>query len=351
MIPVMRPKLPSFETLRPFLERIEQSSVYSNFGPLSWELRVEYSKYLQVPPEHIVPLANATLAIQGCLEILEEENWLIPDYTFAATACAAVSARKNVFITDVRKENFQLEYPDNVLRNDFGVIPVMPFGAPIVFEDWHGIDSLVIDAAASLGTTPPSFTGMPLNSMVVYSLHATKVLGAGEGALVICENENLARKLRAWSNFGFDGSRASVMNGTNAKISEYSCAIALASVSSFEAEKEEWENRLLYVKNLDYPKRMRTIVDGYPGFRPYWIIQVDNLIEKEQLVDYLHEKQIETRSWWGSPISRMPAFSKLENLTSGANSQYLSDTHLGLPLWKGIKDQELEYISKALSDF
>jgi dTDP-4-amino-4,6-dideoxygalactose transaminase len=351
MIPVMKPKLASFESLRPFLERIDQSSIYSNFGPLSWDLRVEYSKYLQVPPEHIVPLANATLAIQGCLEILEQENWIIPDYTFAATACAAVSAKKHIYIADVRDDNFQLEFPVNIMRNDFGVIPVMPFGAPIVFEDWQGIDSLVIDAAASLGTTPPNFAEMPLNSMVVYSLHATKVLGAGEGAIVICENEKLAKKLRAWSNFGFDGSRDSVMHGTNAKISEYSCAIALASISSFQTEKVDWENRLQYVQNLDYPKKLRTIVDNYPGFRPYWIIQLESLIEKENLVHYLNGKQIETRSWWGTPISKMSAFSSLIKFSDGTNSKYFSETHLGLPIWKGIEDQQLEYISQSLRNY
>jgi dTDP-4-amino-4,6-dideoxygalactose transaminase len=347
----MKPKLPSFDELKPFISRIDESNFYSNYGPLSWDLRVAYGEYLSIKPELIVPLANATLAIQGCLEILDQDKWLIPDYTFAATAHAATKAGKNVLIADVQRDNFQIALPKNVGLGEYGVIPVMPFGAPIVFQDWQDINSLVIDAAASLGTTPPNFAEMPSNSMVVYSLHATKVLGAGEGAIVICENENLAKKLRVWSNFGFDGSRDSVMYGTNAKVSEHTCAIALASITHFQKEKEDWESRLEHIRNLNYPPKMRTIVDSYPGFRPYWIIQLESLSQKESLVDFLFNLQIESRSWWGTPISGMPAFSGLNCLTDGANSLYFSEIHLGLPLWKGIQDEQLQYISDALRKF
>jgi dTDP-4-amino-4,6-dideoxygalactose transaminase len=304
-----------------------------------------------VSPDLIIPLANATLAIQGCLEILSQANWLIPDYTFAATAHAAVSARKSVFISDVRLDNFQLRIPEGLKRSEFGAIPVMPFGSPIVFEDWEGFDSLVIDAAASLGALPPDFSVMPQNAMVVYSLHATKVLGAGEGALVVCENASTANKLRAWSNFGFDGTRVASILGTNAKMSEYSCAVALASISELDTERHSWESAIREIQNLDYPVSFRTIVDSYPGFRPYWLIQLKNLYQKELMVKHLENNGIESRSWWGSPLSSMPAFTHLNKLSDTPNAKYLADTHLGLPIWKGITQSQLKFISECLRGF
>jgi dTDP-4-amino-4,6-dideoxygalactose transaminase len=350
-IPIMKPQLPTIDKLKPLFERIDQTNIYSNYGPVSWDLRLAYSKYLGVDPELIIPIANATLAIQGCLEILEQKNWLIPDYTFAATAHAAINSRKNLLILDVNLENYQAKIPENLNPDEFGIIPVMPFGAPVTFHDWCEFDSLIIDAAASLGAPPPDFTEMPLNTMVVYSLHATKVLGAGEGALVVCENIHLANKLRVWSNFGFDGIRSASTVGTNAKMSEYACAIALASILDLDEEKSEWERPLQEIRNLQLPDRYRTIVDSYPGFRPYWLIQLENLHQKEMMVKHLEENEIESRGWWGSPISKMPAFIHLNKSSETPNSQHLADTHLGLPIWKGITKSQLQSIAQCVREF
>lgn len=351
MIPVMKPTLPSFRELRPLLKQLDRSHIYSNYGPISWNLRLAYSRYLGVSPERIIPLANATLALQGCLEISEQHDWIIPDYTFAATGHAAVSAGKKIHIADVKKDNFHLQIPDDLDRKLFGAVPVMPFGAPIVFEDWLGFIAVVIDAAASLGSPPPNFDLMPENSMVVYSLHATKVLGAGEGALVVCSSDELAQNLRSWSNFGFDGSRQAVIRGTNAKLSETSCAFALASISKVKSESKEWIRALTLISSLDIPEIIRTKVDSYPGFRPYWIIQADSYQEKTMLTEHLRSNGIESRSWWPAPLSQMPAFSDLSKLGSGDNSRYFSDTHLGLPIWRKIPTKDIFFIASQVNHF
>ena len=100
IIPVMKPSLPGIDKLMPIFENIEKSGIYSNYGPVLESLKTKYAEYLAVDREKIVPLANATLAIQGALEILGQKNWILPDYTFAATAHAALTAKKNVLIAD-----------------------------------------------------------------------------------------------------------------------------------------------------------------------------------------------------------------------------------------------------------
>ena len=347
----MRPILPDYDALQPLLEQIDQSHIFSNFGPISMELRLEYSKYLGVSADRIVPLANATLAIQGCLEFFEQKDWILPDYTFAATGHAALAAKKEITLADVRPDNFQLEIPKDLDRSLFGAIPVMPFGAPVIFEDWAGFKALVIDAAASLGSTPPDFDLMPASSFVVYSLHATKVLGAGEGALVICHTKEDAQALMSWSNFGFDSTRLSAKAGTNAKMSEISCAVALASIRNIEMESREWCHALDLVEKERSSNLKKTIVDYYSGFRPYWIIETKNYSEKRALVEHLKSVGVESRSWWPAPLSQMPAFGHIATLKSSNNSLYFAERHLGLPIWKGISEKELKYINDAITTF
>jgi dTDP-4-amino-4,6-dideoxygalactose transaminase len=351
MIPVMKPSLPQAESLLNLLSEIDDNNIYSNYGPLSRRLQEEYSKYLDIAVDHIVPIVNATLAIQGALQILDQKEWVLPDYTFSATAHAALGANKSISLCDVDRRSMKMKVPDEFERRQYGALPVMPFGAPIIFEEWNGFNSLVIDAAASLGAPYPKFSTMPRDSMVVFSLHATKVLGAGEGALVICENASHAKKLRAWSNFGFDGSRISDIAGTNAKMSEYSCAVALSSILNFRTEKVQWENALELIRKAEFPGHLRTAVDGYMGFRPYWIIQTADSKKKIELSAYLSANGVESRSWWSSRISDMPAFSRLKKLHLTENAKFLAETQLGLPLWKGISENEISLISSHLSDF
>jgi dTDP-4-amino-4,6-dideoxygalactose transaminase len=227
----------------------------------------------------------------------------------------------------------------------------MPFGAPIIFENWQGFNSLVIDAAASLGAIPPDFNKMPQNTMVIFSLHATKIFGAGEGALVVCKNLDLAEKLRAWSNFGFRNSRIADSGGTNAKMSEFTAAIALASIRDRESEIDSWNSKLEYARQLDYPNEFRTIVENYPGIRPYWIIQLENLHQKQKMIEHLALNMVETRSWWSTTLSTMPAFTQLKKIINTINSKYFSETHLGLPLWQDISDEQLQHIAKCLKSF
>ena len=351
VIPIMVPKLPSFEVLSPFLREIDQSHIYSNYGPMTWKLRLAYSEYLKVEPELIVPLANATLAIQGSLEILQPLDWIIPDYTFAATAHAAVSAKKNVYLADVDCDNYQLQIPNEVDPKDFGIIPVMPFGSPVDFEKWQGFPALVIDAAASLGSPPPDFQKMPDSSIVIYSLHATKVLGCGEGALAVCSSVEQAVNLQTWSNFGFYGSRSSSILGTNAKMSEMSAAVALCSLLNLETEQSEWSLVSSYIRNLSIPERFNTKVQDYPGFNPYWIISALNLDERLKIENAFHQENIQTRCWWSSRISDMPPFSNLKKIVETENSKNLAETQLGLPFWRGISLESINKIGQVLIDF
>jgi dTDP-4-amino-4,6-dideoxygalactose transaminase len=347
----MKPSLPSYSSLLDSLLKIDESRVYSNYGQTSWRLRQKYGEYLKVNPEKIIPLANATLALQGCLELSKQAAWLLPDYTFAATFHAAISASKQITILDVYEGDFQIKIPESIDRSRFGILPVMPFGAPVELEKYFGFNGVVFDAAASLGSPPPDFSLMPKDSYVVYSLHATKVLGAGEGAIVVCENEDQAAELRAWSNFGFQGSRMSSIKGTNAKMSEFACAVALASISHIDIEKTEWVEALNHIRSANMPERFKTIVNSYPGFGPYWIIQTEDFQEKNDLELFLSKHEIETRSWWPSRISDMVAFGSLRRFEDTVTARRLANTHLGLPIWRGIGIENVNYIAKCLSQF
>lgn len=99
---------------------------------------------------------------------------------------------------------------------------------------------VVIDAASSFGTVTSeedeaSHFGRGFEGAVVFSFHATKSFGIGEGGLVYSMNHDLIKRIRQSGNFGFSSSRESVLQGLNSKMSEYTAAVALATLDQFEA--------------------------------------------------------------------------------------------------------------------
>ena len=159
----------------------------------------------------------------------------MPAWTFAATPHAARAAGLTPLFHDVDRRDLGARSGEvtETLRRISGKVERSwswsPFGAPLdvpaweAFEDRTGIP-VVIDGAASFDTVQP--THIPF----VVSLHATKILGAGEGGFIATTDSNLRDLLVGCCNFGFTETRIATIAALNAKMSEYHAAVALASL-------------------------------------------------------------------------------------------------------------------------
>jgi dTDP-4-amino-4,6-dideoxygalactose transaminase len=302
-----------------------------------------------VNKELVVALANATLAIQGLVSISNNGDWMVPDYTFSATGLSVLNARRKLHICDVSLIDWQIDM--NLISNRkkvFGILPVMPFGSAIDFNPYKDFNDVIIDAAASLGAPPPEFSEMPESWAVVFSLHATKVLGAGEGAIVVCGNRSQAESLRAWSNFGFSSNRVSDIEGTNAKMSEMNAAYGIYALQNSALEKADWlkSQDAVSSQTSNYP--WTTFVNSSAQFHPYWIASFKNNQEKKLVVSKLEQARIQTREWWAKPLSLQKAFSESESLTLNGNAKHLSDVHLGLPMYRGLSANDIQKICEVI---
>ncbi len=349
MIPVMKPKLPRIKSVEPYLAQMDDLRVYTNNGPLVRLLEKRHADRWGIDPQLVVSVSNATLAIQGCITVSPKNEWVCPNFTFAATAHAVIQSGKKLHLADVGETSWALNLVlISPKRSDLGIIPVMPFGAPVdlgLYADW---DHVVIDAAASLGSRIDGLSEFKSGHFIVFSLHATKVLGSGEGAIVVCGSNEAADELRSWCNFGFKNSRESMIVATNAKMSEVSAAYGLASLDGYLSEEEEWHRALEMKNRLVTSFGMSNHSDFYPGFRPYWIFDLKDY-DPIEFARVFNSQNIEIRRWWPKPISEMFGFEGKWNLL-GQNifSPLLANRLIGLPMFRDITESEIERISKAL---
>lgn len=348
VIPILRPKLPKAADVFSLLERIDQNRIYSNYGPILEEYKAEIARYLKIDPELIVILSNATLGIQGAVSILTPKIWQVPNFTFAASGLAVLQANKQVLLRDVNLETWKLDIPETKSVTSDGFLPVAPFGSPLDISEWSLIPNVIFDAAASLGAPILNIEELNSSSAIVFSVHATKVLGAGEGGIVICGSKEMADELKMWSNFGFTAARESAIVGTNAKMPEISAAYGLTSLLQRETEFEEWGDARNKISPIIKEFGIDNVTSTYCGSNPYWIISLDSKEQCDEMSEALKLASIESRKWWPHQLKSMPIFRDLEGVGKYPNSQDIIDTTLGLPFYRGISEIHIERIYKVL---
>jgi dTDP-4-amino-4,6-dideoxygalactose transaminase len=344
----MQPKLPKFNIVKPYLELMDQGKFYSNSGPLKNKLESRFSDFLGVHESQIVLCSSATLALQGAYYLSNQKKVLIPNFTFSATPLAAIMAGKELNLIDIVLDDFHIDIQGIILGEKELLSPVIPFGSSLNLEKYQNFETVIYDAAASLGNQNLDLSKLKQNHAIVFSLHATKVLGIGEGGIAVFGDPEKANDFRSWINFGFSGSRDSKILGTNAKMSEMHAAYGHAVLDNWEVEKQEWlvvREKAKHVQN-NFPELFKHNLEM--DISPYWL-SYSNPELKVEIVKTFKKLNIETRDWWSRGLHNMPAFSKY-NDKHFPITEKVADSSIGLPFFRDMKDSDFDRIHEALSN-
>jgi dTDP-4-amino-4,6-dideoxygalactose transaminase len=346
LIPVARPKLPEVEAVAPYLERMHKTRTFSNFGPLNAELEARMAAHFKVSADCVVTCSSATTGLTGAAFLSPEAEYVLPSFTFAATPLAVVAARKNLEFRDVREEDWRVDLSSADSR--VGVIDVMPFGALVETGGRARFRSVIFDAAASIGSIPRSGLELEKGWSAVFSLHATKVLGIGEGGVAVFGSPKTAHDFRKWTNFGFGESRTSSFWGTNGKLSEIAAAYGLAALDGWKGEVQEWEESNRRGARILSDLGLAGRPNAQVGISPYQITQFATAQAASEITSALKNKKIETKRWWPAGCHTMPAF-KFAPIKTLAITDLLSQTVVGVPMYRGLTNSEAERIREAIS--
>lgn len=354
-VAVARPRLPSAEAIYPYLQRIDDARWYSNFGPLLTEFEARLADRF-APGAQVVTVTNATQALTLALVAMDlpvGSYVALPAWTFVATAHAVVRAGLKPWFLDVDPDDWTLR-PQTVaalgngLANVSAVIPVCPFGAMVPIADWLAFREatgvqVLLDAAAAFDTLNDA--SLP----AVVSLHATKVLGLGEGGFLVTSDADLAAKVRQLTSFGFKGTRESLIPATNAKLSEYAAAVGLAALDGWPGD------RLRYMRAAQHLKIAligRPEVRLQAGWGSDWITSVCTVGLPAGSADHvaavLAEEGIDTRKWWDTGCHTSPAFADCRREDLKVTGDLAAST-LGLPFCIDMRADEVARLATALT--
>lgn len=350
-IPIFRPQLPAANEVAKYLERMDQSRVYSNGGPLVQLLERRYADFLAAPEESVVAVSSGTAGITAGVLAVDADNWIVPDWTFAATPSAVLRAAKTVTFADVDRVSGVLDpaYAADPSERP-GLLPVMPFGTFSLAQEFVSRDGVVVDAAASLPNAKGQLRHLARRSVVVFSLHATKILGCGEGGLVVCGSKELADDVRSIINFGFGHRRESVRPGFNGKMPEMSAAWALAALDRADEDLGRWSQQAAHAREVSRRLPLDLFSPAPHEVGPYWVMR--SSAEQGELpatlIDDLRVAGVEARRWWPKPCSSMPGFQG--NHARTPNAHWLARNTLGLPMSIDMRLSDFTRVVEVLGE-
>jgi dTDP-4-amino-4,6-dideoxygalactose transaminase len=163
----------------------------------------------------------------------------------------------------------------------------------------------------------------------------------------------LINQIRQAGNFGFSASRETISQGLNSKLSEYSAAIALATLDAFPEKIQirqqvfQWYlNEFHQIPTLKQEWQLqKTEGEIAHQFMPVLCPKNQSNID---FVKLLADNHIEARTYFSPACHQQQFFSSFER-TFMTNTNNISRRILSLPLWEGIEKSEIAQVTQILS--
>jgi dTDP-4-amino-4,6-dideoxygalactose transaminase len=348
MLRFIRPTIPEPREWLPFLADSYRQRLYSNFGPAATRLEEALAEKYGGGRRALLT-ANATAGLTVALQAFRVRgSVVVPAFTFPATAQAVLQAGCRPLFCDVSPRTWELDLDALAAllrgRNPIGaVIHVRSFG---FCRDLGPLENLlrgrgiplIIDAAAALGgrLDDGRWCGGQ-GDVEVFSLHATKVFGIGEGGVIFAPPEREA-ELRCVLNFGLQ-CRDIVLPGMNGKLSDFHAAVGLAVLARIDAFIERRTHiARRYARTFHHTAMLQLPpAAGAPSWQTFPLRLLDGSADALALRAY--EKGVELRRYYAPALTDSTLFA---GAASGRveTARALVRGMICLPIYSDMTDPE-----------
>lgn len=353
---VCRPLLPTAARLLPYLKSIDHSRWYTNWGGLAKALERRLSALFCLAEYGCTTTSNATDAITAALIALagrgstDRPYCLMPSYTFAATAAAALNAGYTPYFVDIDPMTFALS-PDELLNHRVlsragAIIAVAPYGIAIDTLAWQHVSHLsripvVVDAAAGFDAFLSGPGVIARDVPVVLSFHATKVFGVGEGGAILCGDLELAKRCRHALNFGFLGARRAQITGINGKMSEYHAAVGMAELDGWPSKRAAFMKvAQCYRQAATQRKIADRIIVQCDWASSYALYVAKSTADARRATNRLRSAHLGFRYWYGDGVHREPAYAYFP-ADPLPLTESVAPRVVGLPVWVDLDEKTI----------
>ena len=336
-------------------------------GPIVKKFSQNLSNFLNV--KHVIPCANGTDALQIAymsLELKSGDEIICPSWTYISTAeSAAVLGIKPIFCdVDPNTFNVTAEFVEPLITNKTKAIVVVHlYGQscdmePILNLAFKHNLRIIEDNAQALGCKysfsngDKKYTGT-MGDIGTTSFYPTKNLGAyGDGGAIFTNNDDLAQKIKMYSNHGESQRYHHNIIGINSRLDSIQAEVLnvkLKYLNDYNNDRnqmaENYNKAFSSVEQLHIPELNKNSTHVY---HQYTLKILNN--KRNDLMNYLKQHGIQTRVYYPIPIHKQMAFGNYSNI-SLINTEELALSCLSLPIHTEVENSSQKYIIETIINF
>ena len=278
---------------------------------------------------------------------------LVPSFTFAATGnSVALTGATPVFV-DIDPDTFCMD-PDAaeaaITERTTGIMPVHLYGHPADMTRLGEIAArrgvqLFEDAAQAHGA---QWRGAPVGSFgtfAMFSLYPTKNMTSGEGGMVSCATDEIARTVRLLRNQGMERRYENELVGFNARMTDIHAAIGrvqLTKLPAWNARRQATASRFnSELRGVVVPP----VAEGAVHVYHQYTIRV--LEDRDGFAKALHDEYgVGSGVYYPIPNHELPSLRAEADLPVTARA---AQEVLSLPVHPALSDEDVDRVIAAVN--
>lgn len=350
--------------------KAEILQAFENFFDRAWyilgdDLQLferEYAEFNQV--SHAVGVSNGLDALHLALQTLgvgKDDEVIVPAHTFIATALAVSYVGAKPVFVEPDRHTYNLD-ANNIERavtsKTKAIIPVHLYGQACDMESImqvarkHGL-FVVEDNAQAQGAMFKGILTGSAGDINATSFYPGKNLGAfGDAGAITTNNTAWAEKIRQLRNYGSKEKYQHELLGYNQRLDEIQAGFLsvklkyLAKWTEQRRQIAEWYKQALYgVGDLILP----TTAMGATHVYHLYVVRTKF---RDELQKFLREKEIGTLIHYPVPPHLQRAYQHLGRKPGDFPiAEEIANTCLSLPLWPGMAEKQVDWITSIISEF
>jgi dTDP-4-amino-4,6-dideoxygalactose transaminase len=320
-----------------------------------------FANYLNI--KHVVALNNGTSALHLALRSLnigENDEVIIPSWTFIATAWAVSYVGAKIVFADVDEETWQIDPEDvkrKITKRTKAIIGVHIYGQPFNINEILKIANeynlyLIEDTAQAHGAEYYNKKVGTFGIVNAFSFYPSKNLGSyGEAGAIATNNDEIADRIKILRNQGQKVRYEHVEIGYNMRMEGFQGAVLnvkLKYLDKWNERRREIAKR--YLNEINNPKiKFQKVVEGGKGVYHLFVIKVK---DREKFINHLEKFGVGYSFHYPKPVHLQKAYEFL-NYKEGSLpiTEELSRTTISIPLFPEMTDEEVNYVINVINDY
>jgi dTDP-4-amino-4,6-dideoxygalactose transaminase len=345
------------EEVMPDLEKLFKASAFC-LGPWATAFERQVADYLGV--KHAVAVSSGSAALHiatVAAGIGRGDKVLVPAHTFIGTIWGLLYEGAVPVFCDVEVATGNIDLADAERRMEPGVkaiIPVHLYGQPVdvsgalAFAERYGL-TVIEDAAQAIGARWQGRALGSFGAMGCFSFYPGKNLGgAGEGGLVVTDDDELARLLRSLREHGQSQRYIHDRIGYNYRMDGIQALVLSHKLKRLDGWTDQ--RRAIaarYAEALaDTPLRLPAVVHG-DHVRHLYVVRAEN---RDTLRVFLEERGVQTGLHYPVPLYKQPCLAGITPpLAEGFPvTEDWAGNGLSLPMFAGMTPAQQDRVIEAI---